>query len=113
MTTRAALPIRVLVADDSDGSVVAMSDRREQVHLPLRARNVATAISCPRPEQQTPVRSSRIRAMLTDLREIMAQWRRRVSIRNELMSLGDSDLRDIGWTRAEVEAERRKPFWRA
>jgi len=103
----------VVVADDSDGSVVTMPERREQLHLPSSARSVATAISCPRPEQQTPIRSSRIRAMFTAVREIMAQWRRRVSIRNELMTLGDSDLRDIGWTRAEVEAERRKPFWRA
>ena len=113
MTRRAALPIRVVVvADDSDGSVVTMPERREQLHLPLSARSVATAISCPRPEQQSPVRSSR-RAMLTALREIMAQWRRRVLMRNELMTLGDRDLRDIGWTRAELEAEFRKPFWRA
>jgi len=51
--------------------------------------------------------------MCTGLREIMAQWRRRVRMRNELMTLGDGDLRDIGSTRAEVEAECRKPFWRA
>jgi uncharacterized protein YjiS (DUF1127 family) len=43
----------------------------------------------------------------------MAQWRRRVRVRNELITLSDGDLRDIAWTRAEVEAEHRKPFWRA
>ena len=53
------------------------------------------------------------RRSLCALYELMAQWRRRVLIRNELITLNDSDLRDIGWTRAEVEAERRKPFWRA
>jgi uncharacterized protein YjiS (DUF1127 family) len=53
------------------------------------------------------------RRFLGTLYELMAQWRRRVLIRNELITLNDSDLRDIGWTRAEVEAERRKPFWRA
>ena len=113
MTTRAAVPIRVLAADDSDGSLVAMPERREKLHLPLRARSVATAISSPRAEQQTRVPSSRIGTMFTGLREIMAQWRRRVRMRNELMTLGDGDLRDIGSTRAEVEAECRKPFWRA
>ena len=46
-------------------------------------------------------------------RQIIAQWRRRVRIRNELIRLSNGDLRDIGWTRAEVEAECRKPFWRA
>jgi uncharacterized protein YjiS (DUF1127 family) len=45
--------------------------------------------------------------------QIIARWRRRVYVRNELSTLNDGDLRDIGWTRAEVEAERRKPFWRA
>jgi uncharacterized protein YjiS (DUF1127 family) len=45
--------------------------------------------------------------------QIIAQWRRRVRIRNELVTLNDGDLRDIRWTRAEVEAECRKPFWRA
>jgi uncharacterized protein YjiS (DUF1127 family) len=43
----------------------------------------------------------------------MAEWRRRVRMRNELITLCDGDLRDIGWTRAEVDAECRKPFWQA
>ena len=40
-------------------------------------------------------------------------WRKRVHLRRELMGLSASDLHDIRWTRAEVEAEGRKPFWRA
>jgi uncharacterized protein YjiS (DUF1127 family) len=48
-------------------------------------------------------------AARTELRE----WRRRARARNELLTLSDTDLRDIRWTRAEVEAEARKPFWRA
>ena len=40
-------------------------------------------------------------------------WRKRVRLRRELMGLSASDLHDIRWTRAEVEAEGRKPFWRA
>jgi uncharacterized protein YjiS (DUF1127 family) len=41
------------------------------------------------------------------------EWRRRVRTRSELITLSNSDLGDIRWTRAEVEAEARKPFWRA
>jgi uncharacterized protein YjiS (DUF1127 family) len=44
--------------------------------------------------------------------KVMAEWRRRVRMRNELITLSNGDLRDIGWTLAEVDAERRKPFWR-
>jgi uncharacterized protein YjiS (DUF1127 family) len=44
---------------------------------------------------------------------VIAQWRRRIRLRNELATLSDGDLADIRWTRAEVDAERRKPFWRA
>jgi uncharacterized protein YjiS (DUF1127 family) len=46
-------------------------------------------------------------------RRQVREWRRRVRTRNELMTLSDNDLRDIRWTRPEVEAEARKPFWRA
>jgi uncharacterized protein YjiS (DUF1127 family) len=52
-------------------------------------------------------------AALTAARETIAHWRLRVRIRSELMLLNDGDLRDIRWTRAEAEAESRKPFWRA
>jgi uncharacterized protein YjiS (DUF1127 family) len=41
------------------------------------------------------------------------EWRRRIRGRNELMRLSDRDLRDFQWTRANVQAEARKPFWRA
>jgi uncharacterized protein YjiS (DUF1127 family) len=40
-------------------------------------------------------------------------WRRRARRRSELMMLSDRDLHDIRWTRAEAEAEARKPIWRA
>ena len=43
----------------------------------------------------------------------MAEWRRRARMRNELTALSDGDLRDIGWTRAEVNVEGCKPFWQA
>jgi uncharacterized protein YjiS (DUF1127 family) len=55
----------------------------------------------------------RLRTALARRRRIIARWRRRVRMRNELAALSNSDLSDIRWTRAEIEAERRKPFWRA
>jgi len=40
-------------------------------------------------------------------------WRRRIGDRHRLAELGERDLRDIGATRAEVQAEMATPFWRA
>ena len=40
-------------------------------------------------------------------------WHERVNGRRDLMRLDDHVLVDIGLTRAEAEAEWRKPFWRA
>ena len=53
----------------------------------------------------------RVHAAFSTARFTVAEWRRRVRVRNELLTLSDGDLRDIRWTRAEVEAEGRKPFW--
>jgi uncharacterized protein YjiS (DUF1127 family) len=91
------------------------TERKELPHLVPRPRSTRTirlgtgAISAPRLQ----VLRGRVRVVFITARQIIAQWRRRVRIRNELITLSDGDLRDIGWTRAEVEAERRKPFWRA
>jgi uncharacterized protein YjiS (DUF1127 family) len=41
------------------------------------------------------------------------EWQRRAAGRRELMTLTDRDLRDIGITRSEAEAEANKPFWKA
>lgn len=46
-------------------------------------------------------------------RDRMREWRQRVRVRNELMMLSDRDLRDLRWTRSEVDGEAGKPFWRA
>jgi uncharacterized protein YjiS (DUF1127 family) len=55
----------------------------------------------------------RVGAAMAGGHAIIAQWRRRIRLRNELATLSDGDLADLRWTRAEVDAERRKPFWRA
>lgn len=39
---------------------------------------------------------------------LQARWR----MREELLALNDMQLRDVGLTRAEVEGELRRPFWR-
>ena len=48
-------------------------------------------------------------ALLTELE----RWRARHRQRHALLRLDDHLLADIGLTRAEAEAEARKPFWRA
>jgi uncharacterized protein YjiS (DUF1127 family) len=42
----------------------------------------------------------------------LADWRRRLRSRAELLRFCDRQLRDIGVTRADVARERAKPFWR-
>ena len=69
------------------------------------------SLVCPAPEQQPLVRRWHVGATLTAIREVTAQWWRRVRNRNKLTTLSDGDLRDIRRTRAEVEAERCKAFW--
>ena len=69
------------------------------------------SLVCPAPEQQPLVRRWHVGAMLTDMRQVIVQWRRRVLTRNTLTTLSDGDLRDIRRTRAEVEAVRCKAFW--
>jgi uncharacterized protein YjiS (DUF1127 family) len=71
------------------------------------------SLVCSAPEHQPLVRRWHIGATPTAIREITAQWWRRVLTRNKLTTVSDSDLRDIRRTRAKVEAERCRAFWRA
>lgn len=45
--------------------------------------------------------------------ETLLTWQDRARSRHHLRSLGDEHLKDIGLSRADVEAEAGKPFWRA
>lgn len=45
--------------------------------------------------------------------DTVGRWNERSRQRRHLLELPDHLLRDIGVTRAEVEAETAKPFWRA
>jgi len=50
--------------------------------------------------------------LLTDLRALLKEWRRRARSRRELAVLCDRCLRDIGVTRYDAYREAHKPFWR-
>ena len=54
----------------------------------------------------------RLGAAFANMPAIVARCRRRIRLRGELLALTDNELRDIRWTRAEAEAQARKPFWR-
>lgn len=43
----------------------------------------------------------------------LAEWRRRARSRSELINLSDADLRDIGLSRCSTDIEGSKPFWMA
>jgi uncharacterized protein YjiS (DUF1127 family) len=49
---------------------------------------------------------------LARLADGLLAWRDRAHGRRALASLGDSQLRDLGLSRADVEREWSKPFWR-
>jgi uncharacterized protein YjiS (DUF1127 family) len=44
--------------------------------------------------------------------DLFVRWRRRVADREHLLTLDDGMLRDIGLSRADIEVEASKPFWR-
>ena len=44
--------------------------------------------------------------------DLLLTWQHRARDRQQLQSLSDHMLRDIGLTRADVFAEASKPFWR-
>ena len=47
------------------------------------------------------------------IRQRIAEWQHRSRSRQELESLSDATLRDIGITRCDVHRETHKPFWMA
>ena len=49
----------------------------------------------------------------TQLKQTVAEWRRRVRSRSELANLDESDLQDSGISRSMAEFEASKPFWMA
>lgn len=49
---------------------------------------------------------------LAALLDLIRTWRRRAYERQELMTMSDISLRDIGITRCDAMNEASKPFWR-
>jgi uncharacterized protein YjiS (DUF1127 family) len=45
--------------------------------------------------------------------DVFAKWHERARQRYDLAELSDDVLKDLGLSRADVEGEVRKPFWRA
>jgi uncharacterized protein YjiS (DUF1127 family) len=56
--------------------------------------------------------SPRHRTVTAGLAAQFRLWRRRIRERRALAEFTDRDLRDIGVTRADVQNELAKPFWR-
>jgi len=53
------------------------------------------------------------RALWTEIAEVVLTWLERARQRRHLGQFSDHMLKDIGLSRAEVEIEVSKPFWRA
>lgn len=51
-------------------------------------------------------------AALVRLFDTLLAWQERANQRHHLRSLSDYMLRDVGLSRADLEAEASKPFWR-
>ena len=66
------------------------------------------------PGSSGPLRAARlVGEALGAAIETLLLWQSRGRARRDLARLDDQMLHDIGATRADVEREYRKPFWRA
>ena len=45
--------------------------------------------------------------------DIVLQWQQRAVERHRMLGFSEHELKDIGISRADVEVEASKPFWRA
>ena len=79
-----------------------MRDRSVHVLNQSRAANTVAALSW-----------AWLRFAVTAAFDLVLVWHQRSVERHRLKSLNDHMLRDIGISRFEVEAECRKPFWKA
>jgi uncharacterized protein YjiS (DUF1127 family) len=60
---------------------------------------------------RSPTHESSRWSQLSHLRYRIFEWHRRSVSRQELESLSDATLRDIGITRCDAKFESAKPFW--
>jgi uncharacterized protein YjiS (DUF1127 family) len=77
---------------------------------------LTTTVAPSRPRAPAPRARDLYRAASLQLRDgldTLRVWRERARGRQQLRTLDDHLLRDIGLTRLQAEAEANKPFWRA
>ncbi len=82
--------------------------------LTLRTPRSPFAVA-PRPvaRPSAPTRLAEANRLLLRGVETLERWNARFHQRRDLQALPDHLLHDIGRSRADVEAEATKPFWRA
>ena len=77
----------------------------------------APCIECARAHPEPQAASRRLlRALVGALAlpfEILLEWQARERQRQQLRELSDHLLKDLGLSRADIEKEASKPFWRA
>jgi uncharacterized protein YjiS (DUF1127 family) len=59
------------------------------------------------------IRFTAAKTLLTHVRALVLEWRRRWRSRQQLRSLTSREIRDFCPDLLEAEREARKPFWRA
>jgi uncharacterized protein YjiS (DUF1127 family) len=81
--------------------------------LTLRTSTSPFAAARPVARTSAPTLLAEANRLLLRGVEILERWDARVHQRRDLRALSDHLLHDIGRSRADVEAEATKPFWRA
>ena len=78
----------------------------------VRPMNYDTCGSSVARAAHPPVRVGSLWAAVSWVIETLFDWQERARQRHELRTLGDFMLKDIGLSRADVEREASKPFWK-
>jgi len=66
-----------------------------------------------RPARRLDISLKGLNTMIVSTMDIMLDWQDRARQRHNLLEMDDHLLRDIGLSRADLENEATKPFWRA
>jgi uncharacterized protein YjiS (DUF1127 family) len=74
--------------------------------------NTTLTSKCSLAGAAAPRRERRAGPVATLLLDLLSSWLRRARERRALQGLDDGMLKDIGLTRADIEFEVHKPFWR-
>jgi uncharacterized protein YjiS (DUF1127 family) len=91
-----AMNANLTVSASNPSSFVTPATFRRASILPEIARSILAAVA-----------TSVARAA-----DLLVCWRRRAADRQHLPTLDDGMLRDVGLSRADIETEAGKPFWR-